>query len=390
VAHTQQAGLQAQPRPLKLRLTGLALAFALLLAPLHPQNIQARLAELQAEAGFPGITAGVVLPDGRLITAAAGWADLDHKAALTPDSRMLAGSTGKTFCAAVILQAVDEGKLDLDSNLDRWLGKEPWFDRLPNAHELTLRLLMGHRSGLNDYVFDKDFRPAFTADIGRNWSALELAGFTFDKKALFPAGTSFAYADANFVIAGLVFEIVTGRKLFSEVERRVLKPRKLEHTVTSESRIDKDLAPGWLNPRTPFKLEGSTLRDGRLILNAQAEYAGGGIISTAGDLARWATLLWQGKAFSEAMLKEMLDAKPTGTGRGGGKDAQYGLAVQIQPSEFGTTYSHAGWFPGYQTEMVYFPEEKIAVSVQVNGDPVGYKRSPRYCVNELLRVALAR
>ena len=50
--------------------------------------------------------------------------------------------------------------------------------------------------------------------------------------------------------------------------------------------------------------------------------------------------------------------------------------------------AEAGWFPGYQTEMVYFPEKRIAVSVQVNGDLVGYKRSPRYCVNELSRLVL--
>jgi D-alanyl-D-alanine carboxypeptidase len=90
------------------------------------------------------------------------------------------------------------------------------------------------------------------------------------------------------------------------------------------------------------------------------------------------------------MLRETLDAQPTGTGRGGGKDAKYGLAVQVQPSEFGVTYSHAGWFPGYQTEMVYFPERKIAIALQVNQDPGAAKRSPRYCVNELMRLAVER
>src|SRR5581483_11195048 len=107
----------------------------------------------------------------------------------------------------------------------------------------------------------------------------------------------------------------------------------------------------------------------------------------AGDLARWAKLLWEGKVFSATSLAAVLDAKPTGTGRGGGKDASYGLAVQVQPSEFGVTYGHAGWFPGYQTEMVYFPEDKIGIALQVNSDPVrGAKRSPHACLMEIMRL----
>jgi CubicO group peptidase (beta-lactamase class C family) len=56
-----------------------------------------------------------------------GFADAERTIKLTPTSRMLAGSTGKTFVAAAILQAVDEGKLDLDSRIEKWIGKEEWF-----------------------------------------------------------------------------------------------------------------------------------------------------------------------------------------------------------------------------------------------------------------------
>jgi len=344
------------------------------------ERLEARLSELRAESKFPGISAGVVLADGTRVVAASG---------LKTSDRMLAGSTGKTFVAAVILQSVDEGQLDLDSKIERWLGKEDWFDKLPNAHELTLRLLMSHRSGIDDYVLDKEFVPAFSTHVDRNWTATELVAKLFAKKALSPVDTQFAYADANFVVAGLVFETVTGKKLFSEVERRILQKFPLSQTVTSESRNTEGLVAGLMNPRMPFGLDGPTMKDGRLIVNAQVEYAGGGMISTPGDLARWAKLLWEGKAFSAKILEQVLEAKSTGTGRGGGKDASYGLAVQVQPSEFGVTYGHAGWFPGYQTEMVYFPDHKIAVAVQVNADPVrGTKRSPRGCLNEVMRAVL--
>src|SRR6185295_12254978 len=81
-------------------------------------KIRERLEQVRAETGYSGITAGVAFDVDRNIAAAAGFADAAQKIELTPTSRMLAGSTGKTFVAAAILQAVDEGKLDLDSRIE--------------------------------------------------------------------------------------------------------------------------------------------------------------------------------------------------------------------------------------------------------------------------------
>jgi len=88
-------------------------------------------------------------------------------------------------------------------------------------------------------------------------------------------------------------------------------------------------------------------------------------------------------------LVQELDAKPIGSGRGGGKDASHGLAVQVQPSEFGITYGHAGWFPCNQTEVIYLPGHKIAVAMLAKADPGrATKRSPRGCLNEVMGVIL--
>lgn len=374
----------------RLSVVTLLLAPALLAEPSDLSvKIRERLEQVRAEAGYSGITAGVAFEGIHTIAAAAGFADAAQKIELTPTSRMLAGSTGKTFVAAVILQAVDEGKLDLDSKIEKWIGKEEWFARLPNARELTLRILLSHRSGVPEHVFDKNFVAAMKSDLSKTWTATEITAYVLDKKPLFAAGEKFAYADTNFVIAGLVFEKATGKKLFSEIEHRILKPFELRNTVTSESRVIDGVVPGLMSERTPFGLSGSTLREGRLVLNAQSEYAGGGMISTAGDLARWAKILWEGKAFSAQSLTAMLDAKDTGVGRGGGQDAKYGLATQVHPTPYGIGYAHAGWFPGYQTEMEYFPEYKIGFALQVPTDPgTGAKKSPRWCLMEIVKLVL--
>jgi D-alanyl-D-alanine carboxypeptidase len=72
---------------------------------------------------------------------------------MKPADRMLAGSVGKTFAAATALQLIKEGKIKLDDKIEKYLGGEPWFARLPNAKEITVRQLMNHTSGLVRYEF---------------------------------------------------------------------------------------------------------------------------------------------------------------------------------------------------------------------------------------------
>jgi D-alanyl-D-alanine carboxypeptidase len=115
---------------------------------------------------------------------------------------------------------------------------------------------------------------------------------------------------------------------------------------------------------SPFGFEGRVIRDGRFIINPQFEWAGGGYASTAEELARWAKALYEGKIFKQSMLAEMLKAVPARTGRGD----QYGLGVQVRQSGWGVSYGHGGWFPGYLSEMEYFPEHRVAIAIQVNTD----------------------
>lgn len=117
------------------------------------------------------------------------------------------------------------------------------------------------------------------------------------------------------------------------------------------------------------------IANGKFIINPQFEWTGGGWASTGEDLARWAKMMYEGKAFDDSLLPQMLDgvAAPML-----GRETKYGLGVIIRKTSAGTTYGHSGFFPGYMTDMMYFPDSKIAVAVQVNtsvpqnlGKPLG-------------------
>jgi D-alanyl-D-alanine carboxypeptidase len=350
---------------------------------LGPQ-IQARLDELRAQAGYPGVTVAVVMPDDRTYVAAAGWADRAHTIKLEATSRMPAGSVGKTFVSAAVLQAVDAGTLSLDEKIARWLGREPWFARLPNGSALTLRLLLGHRSGLPDHTDSKAFLQAISKDLDRRWTPEELIAFVLDKKPRFAPGAKYFYTDTNYIVAGLVFERATGAKLFEAIEQKILSPFGLDQTVSSERRIMTDVVPGVLG-RDEAKAFGfpESLRDGRFVYAAQAEYAGGGLISTSRDLARWAKALYEGRVLSAPRLQEMLAALPSDDG------ARYGLGVEITSSGAGPVYGHDGSMFGYLTQMVYFPDFKVAAALQINSDLLpGYKLSPGACLGQVLSIPI--
>ena len=98
------------------------------------------------------------------------------------------------------------------------------------------------------------------------------------------------------------------------------------------------------------------------------------MVSNSEDLARWAKLMYEGKAFDASLLPEMLNGVPAKLGQ----NTKYGLGVIIRPTRAGLTYGHSGFFPGYMTDMIYFPDKKISLAIQVNssvpqnlGKPLG-------------------
>ena len=125
--------------------------------------MQSALDEWRVSTNTPGASLGVVLKNGDAMGLASGLADKGANRALTPDDLLMTGSTGKTFFAAVALQLIEAGTLDLNAPISRNLGSKPWFKRLPNANDITVRMLMTHTSGLVRY----EMNPKFTADLRR-------------------------------------------------------------------------------------------------------------------------------------------------------------------------------------------------------------------------------
>ncbi len=323
-----------------------------------------KLQVFKNQVGFPGATAAFALPEGPFSSVAVGNSDEENKIEMKPLDRMPAGSVGKAFVAALAILLAQEGRFNLDDKIEKWLGDEDWFPRLPNHEDITIRTLLNHRSGLKDHAFESE---EFARDLGKmmatNQDAVitpeQLVSYVLDIPPLFKVGTDFHYSDTNYILVGIIIEKATRSSYYEELTNRTLAKFSLNNTLPADKRELPGIVPGYLDPNGPFGLSiKKTIQDGRLIFNPQTEWTGGGLISTSEDLARWAKLLYGGKLSAKPYLEEMLDF--------GG--FQYGLGAGLRETELGRAYGHSGYFPGYNTAMGYFPDHKIAVAIQINRD----------------------
>ena len=355
-------------------------------APTLQQQLQAKFEQLHKAAAFPGGTAGFVLADGSSFGIAVGVSDRATATAMKPTDRLLLGSVGKTYVSAVALQMIDEKKFSLDDPLDRFFGKEAWFPRLANASKITIRHLMTHTSGIVRY----EFNPKFTKDLSANpdkvWTGEDRLSYLFDATPPFAPGEGWQYSDTNYIVLGMIIERVGGIPYYEQLRKRILEPHGLKDTVPADSRTVPGLVQGYAGADNPFGGTDEMIKDGRFAVNPQFEWTGGGLAVTALDLAKWGKIVYEGRAFSAALLPQLLDGVPARLG----PEAKYGLGVIILPSPLGITYGHSGFMPGYQTELTYYPELKASIAVQVNSSARGATgRSLRAYVLEFAQIIKA-
>jgi len=334
-----------------------------------PDHFQQTLDALRNRHGFPGATAAYVWTDGTSGTAATGLADVEAGRPMTPGSRMLAASIGKTFVGATAAALAHEGAVDLDAPIARWLADRPWFAQLPNHEHITLRHLLTHRSGLPDHVH----LDTFAAEVSRRWhmpgpafTPDALVQFVLNEPPLFDAGNGWAYTDTGFILVGLIIEEATGLDYYDIIQERFLTPLNLNRTSPSNRRDLPDLAAGYAAKNALGFPRKTTDSDGVLTWDPSLEWTGGGLVSTSKDLARWGAALFGGTALPETALDVVMSSSPIDPDRPG---IHYGMGVAIYRSTpSGPVFGHGGWIPGYTSSLRYYDDHGVAIAFQINTD----------------------
>ncbi len=310
-------------------------------------------------SSIPGVTMAIYVPTrfSQPIAVANGWSDYAAQAPMTPESRMLAGSVGKTFYAAAALRLVDMGKLDLDRPLAWYLPD----GGIPGAEHVTVRMLLSHRSGYGEY--DNTFMDALIADPARVRTLDDWIGPLRRNTPGKPG--SFRYSDINFVLVAHVIDQAAGMPAADFIREQFLVPYKLEGTAAADRRDLPGLVQAYAGPQNFFGRD-PMIESGLLLYNPQFESGGGGFVSTSTDLARWITLFGTATLFSDSLWRQASVATHTDSTTGAG----YGLGIHIDPTPAGIAFGHSGYIPGYVSWARWYPGPSIAVAMQVNtSDP---------------------
>jgi len=298
-----------------------------------------------ARASIPGTIVGVWQDGREPYVRAFGVRDTATGEPMTTDLYMRIGSTTKTFTVTAILMLADQGKLSLDDRVDRYVKS------VPGGDQITLRQLAAMRSGLYDY--SEDTKTQMTENPGRQWTPRELLEIVFRHPLVFPPGSKFDYNNSNTILLGQVVENVSGEPIGSFIEKNILRPEGLTHT----------LYPVGAEFPTPHAHGYFKMPDGKVVdatdWNPSWGGAAGQMISTLDDMRVWARDLATGKLISPAMKHErekFLPAPEEGDG------VLYGLALENDNGWIG----HNGNVMSYMTFPYYLPDERMTMVVMTN------------------------
>lgn len=330
------------------------------------QKIQQKLDNWRQANNAPG--ASLALHTGsESWTWTSGLADREKNLPMRPEAMLFSGSVGKTYVSAIMLQLVAEGKIDLDARIQPYFAGEKWYNCLPNAGELTLKMLLNHTSGLGRYIFQASFLEQLKKDPMQKVSPQQGLQHLCGTAAVHPPGKGWAYSDSNYLIVGLLIEQLTGKTYYEVLQERIFSKLALEQTKPTTSRQLAGLVPGYIGEHNFFELPQKVLDEqGLYVMDPSFEYTGGGLYCTTADLARWINLLHSGLVLPDSVYTML--TQPVDFRSGQPADTGYGLGTFVWDSPQGKNYGHAGMFPGYLTQVEYNRQLGLSLALQINTD----------------------
>ncbi len=330
------------------------------------QTIQADLKLLetwitaqQEYRNIPGITIGLVYDQELIYSKSFGYSDLAEKTPLTEEVPFRVASITKTFTATALMQLRDAGKLRLDDPVKDYL---PWFNisqRFPGQPPITIRQLLTHTSGLPR---EADF-PYWT---DHNFPTMEQIKATLaTQETIYPPATRIKYSNLGMSLAGELVAVISGQSYEEYITTHIFQPLDMSaSSVIPDESYQQLLVTPYSHRQTDatHKIEAYTETKGIA--------AAASIASTVGDLAKYVSLqlreddnspdaVLKGTSLKEMHRVQFLNPNWSGA---------WGLGWSVWQRNGRTVNGHGGWVGGNRTQIMFIPEDKVAVIVLTNSD----------------------
>ncbi len=308
-----------------------------------------KIADMLAESGAPSVSIAVV-KQGQLVYAKAfGKASLEPDRPADANTRYAIGSISKQFTAAAVLMMEEQGKLSLDDKVSKY------FPELTRAGEVTIRELLSHTSGYSDYAPQDYMIPEWTKPMTPQAILDEWAKKPLD----FDPGTRWQYSNTNYVLAGRIFEKVSGEPLVAFLHKHIFDTLGIRSA--GDCAVDKTPEDAVAYTRYALGPARPALREG-----PGWYFAAGELCMTPSDLARWDV------AF---LHKQILNAHSYGeftqeVRLANGNTTHYALGHSLGEMDGIPRISHGGEVSGFLALNNVYPTRDAAVIVLSNEDAI--------------------
>jgi CubicO group peptidase (beta-lactamase class C family) len=299
----------------------------------------------------PGGTIAVSKGTTLLYSRSFGSADLEHNVDFTENTVTESGSVAKQFTATAVLLLVNDGKIDPEDDIRKYIPELKYY-----GDTMRVRHLLTHTSGLKDWgvLFGMAGAPRGT----KAYTMKQALDVIYRQSTLnFPPGTQYSYSNSNFIVLYEVVQRVSGIPFTSFCKQHIFDPAGMSYTQWRDD--FRNIVPG------RAQAYGFNKTEKRYHLDMPFDHviAAGALLTTSGDMLNW-NRFWARKGFGEKV-----SALRTTPGHlKDGRNIHYALgAVFVNPVQGAACISHSGLTAGYRTWVAYFPETDISIVVLCNG-----------------------
>lgn len=303
-----------------------------------------------ANSHVPGCVAGIWAPKKNISWVhTTGYSNLEDLTPMTDNLLFRIGSNTKTFTNTALLQLIDQGKLALEDKVEKF------FPDLPESDKVTVKMLTDMTSGYFNYSESDEMQTIEEAQPEKVWLPDELIDMAMKNPLYFTPGTDFHYSNTNTILIGMIIEQVSGKSLKENIEENIISKLGLNNTYFLTSGVNfpaGNFARGYYNG---YYDESNP--DFSEVFDISWAWAAGSGISNLYDMKTYVEALVGGGLISDSLQQIRLDCTVEVS-----PILKYSIGIMYRAGFYG----HAGELMGYNTYMMYNPEEECTIIILTN------------------------
>lgn len=267
-----------------------------------------------------------------------GKADLASGKSSDKITKYRIGSISKMFTACLVFQAIEENKLSLTQNINRF------FPKITSAKEISIGNLLNHRSGIHNFTNDTSYFNYYTASKSQK----EMLEIIQASGSDFKSNSKAEYSNSNYILLSFILEKIYKKSYEELLDIKIIQPQGLKNTYFGKKlELEKNECASY-RFSGKWELEKET--------NSSVSLGAGGIVSTTEDLLFFISNLFAGKIINTASLEQMTKLEDG-----------YGMGIFPVPFYDKKGFGHTGGIDGFSSFLYIFPEDKISIALTSNG-----------------------